>query len=594
MSNPRVYIPPPAFRRLRLEILRGMLGAFALSMLMGCDLKIPSPTSYALPGETSMQSVPFHSNYTSALTWHPDGRRLAIAERAGAEAELVGLKISDPQVRKLNLNFRFLNRFEFNSPGQWLMGESNDGRLLAWRLDGSPLQVFFADTVRSGLWSMSANGAELLYSPKPANLRAPIEIRLRSTRNATRTIVTDTSRSIREARLAPTGESALVLSSEIRAGRLQSLITQYALPSGEKKLLRRSAPLLSRLAFSRDATRFAFMRERAAANDLMIFDLRRGLIDSLMNVRPALSDLVWMENDRWIAAFTQAYNTIEIRAYDLHTRGAVILAQHLPFSQRYLLFAVDDLLAFFVQSPERVSVFDQRDGSLTPWFTVPAREGNMQYMEWDGAGEKILIGVETERANSIFYSISPQASQRYPKSARYQSVSFHPDGQHFLAISSALQPANTLNLANEMLTTNERQALPSRENLKSVHAHPSGRFAGLLTERHAAGSFLPQNTLHILDLSTNTFIDSLALPKGYSGKFQWLTPRDGDAPFAAIWQKKSGYAEYFYLSFAPRSAVLVQSSAFDYPFAVVPKQKKFSLLQRNILVTLPLDTAVEP
>lgn len=568
-------------------------------ILLGCDLQIPSSTSYSLPSEPSMEKVVFHSSYTYALAWHPDGNRLAVAERPGAESELVGLQIADPKVRKLNLSFRFVGRFQAIADKQLLVGESEDGQLLAWPLNGSPPQVFFAGPILSGLWSIAADGESFIYSPRRSDPRAPREIRHAKSGGAEVTVFIDSARSILEAKILPDGNGALILSYEIHSGGIYYDVARHSLPSGEKTLLLRSRLRLSQISPSRTGARFAFKRWRSAQNayDLMIFDLQRGLVDSLINIRPSSSDLIWMQNDRWIATFA-FNNLLEIRAYDLSTHVSVVLAQHLPFAQRQLLFGIGDTLAFFVQSPARLSVFDQRENSLTAWFTVPVGEENIRSLEWDTSADNLFVWLENDETGAIFYLIKPNAMQRYAKNVRYTSVSLHPDGRYFLAISPYVQPLGQVNLVREALATDERQLLRSLLNAKSVHVHPSGKFIGLLAAAVSPGSNLPQNTLYILDFSSNTFVDSLSLPPGGSRKFQWLVPSNGKMQFSAIWQNDAYQSQnsivYFHLSLMPRFSLPVYSSAFEYPFAIAPKQEKFSLLQENNLLTIPLNTKVDP
>ncbi len=331
----------------------------------------------------------------------------------------------------------------------------------------------------------------------------------------------------------------------------------------------------------------------------MIFDLQRGLVDSLINIRPSVSDFVWMENDRWIATLSYAFsNLLEIRAYDLHTHVSVVLAQRLPFDQRQLLFGIGDTLAFFVQSPPRLSVFDQRQRSITPWFTIPEGEGEMRAMEWDASGENLFVWLDNGQAGAIFYLVKPNAAQRYAKNVGYTSVSLHPEGRHFLAVSSDLQVPGHFNLVREALATDERQLLYSWRTAKSVHIHHSGNFAALLDQYLSGGGNLPQPNLYILELSSNAFIDSLELPEaGFSNQFQWIVPKTVTASFSAIWQVRqwnSSRYEYFHLSLAPRFNVLVYTLPNVYPFAVIPKEEKFSLLLGNTLMTVPLNTKVDP
>lgn len=572
----------------------------APAILLGCDLKIPASTSYPLPGEVSMEKVMFNSNYTFALAWHPDGNRLAVAERPGAESELVGLQITDPRVRKLNLSFRFVGSFQAIAEKQLLVGDSGDGQLLAWPLNGLPPQVFFSGPLISGLWSIAADGESFIYFSALTEPHAPREIRHAKFGGAEISVLMDSTRRIFQAKILPDGKAALVLSNESRAGGFYYTVTRHSLPFGQKSLLLSSRDPLWQISPSRDGTRFAVQRRRAPQNtcDLMIFDLQHGLVDSLINIRPPISDFVWMGNDRWVAVYSNAFDNMwEIRAYDLQTHVSVVLAQNLPFAGRPALFAIGDTLAFFVQSPARLSVFDQRRRSLTTWFTVPEEEGEMRSMEWDASGENLFVWLQNDQTGAIFYLVKPNALQRYAKDVRYTSVSLLPDGRSFLAISPDVQPVGYFNLVREALATGERQLLRARQNAKSVHVHPSGKFAGLVAAVSPGDNF-QQNTLYILDSSSNTFIDSLSLPPGGSREFQWLAPSSGNMPFSAIWQSDpdpSRYAiVYFHLSLTPRFSLPVYSLSFECPFAVIPAQEKFSLLDGHALLTIPLNTKVDP
>jgi Tol biopolymer transport system component len=580
-------------------LCRILLITVAPVILLGCDLEIPSSTSYPLPSAPPNERVVFHSSYTYALAWHPDGNRLAVAERAGAEFELVGLHITDPKVRKLNLSFRFVWRFQAITEKQLLVGESDDGQLLAWPLNGSPPQVFFAGPMISERWSIAADGESFLYFSLPSEPHAPREIRHAKPGGAEISALFDSARSILDAKILPDGKGALILSNEIRAGTIYYNITRHSLPFGQKALLLSSRQSLSQISPSRDGSRFAFKRSRSAQNayDLMIFDLQRGLVDSLINLRGLSADLVWMENDRWIATF--AFNNVpEIRAYDLRTHVSVVLAQNLRFAQQRLLFGIGETLAFFVLSPARLSVFDRRERSFTTWFTIPEGEGEMRSMEWDVSADNLFVWLDNAQTGTVFYLVKPNAAQRYAKNLRYTSVSLHPDGRHFLAISPYVQPAGYSNLLRETLATHEVQLLRSLQNVKSVHVHPSGKFTGLLAAAVSPGSNLPQNKLYIMDFSSNAFIDSVSLPPGGSRKFQWLVPSNDNMQFSAIWLNDTYQSHnsivYSHVSLMPRFSLPVYSSAFEYPFAVVPKQEEFSLLQGNTLMTIPLNTKVDP
>lgn len=222
----------------------------------------------------------------------------------------------------------------------------------------------------------------------------------------------------------------------------------------------------------------------------------------------------------------------------------------------------------------------------------------MRAMEWDASGENLFVWLDNGQAGAIFYLVKPNAAQRYAKNVGYTSVSLHPEGRHFLAVSSDLQVPGHFNLVREALATDERQLLYSWRTAKSVHIHHSGNFAALLDQYLSGGGNLPQPNLYILELSSNAFIDSLELPEaGFSNQFQWIVPKTVTASFSAIWQVRqwnSSRYEYFHLSLAPRFNVLVYTLPNVYPFAVIPKEEKFSLLLGNTLMTVPLNTKVDP
>jgi WD40 repeat protein len=569
----------------------------ALVQFVGCDLKTPSPTFFPLPGEEVTRDLPFHSQYAFAIAWHPDGERLAVAERTGAVSTLAGLAVANSSIKSYKLSFRDPIRFSSIPRRRLVVGETPEGQLWAWSLENAKPEIWFEGPVQFRLWSLSQSGEELIYVPRRTISAETWQVHYVNLRNQEEATLVDSIQSVQDIEILPDGQGALILSARIVAGALQYHLAYHPLPSGQAQLLLQSLIRPARIAVSRDGKKFAFVRSTISGYDLMIFDLQEGPIDSLTSIRQPLSDLVWVKNDDWIAAFDLASSSVsELRAYELRSHNSVALAQHLPFGYfaDFLLFALDDTLAFFMRSPERVSVFDRRNGSFTPWFAVENEE-SIESIAWDASGEKIFVHKENANGTATFCLITENAAEFYPKNYSCFSASLQPDGRRFWAIK------NRVELLSDALAANDAAILRAKQNYDyvKVRVHPSGKFAGVVDRflDRDAGVYL--HTWRLMEISSYAIIDSLKLPGNDTVEFQWLPSTTHEDQFAAIWRARhrGGNALpgliYYYLMPGKKwlTAIFRTGSA---SFSIVPPGERVSILEGNLLRTLQLSVPVEP
>jgi Tol biopolymer transport system component len=569
---------------------------FALSFLIGCDLDAPSPISYSLPGEEVLRDLPFRFDIAFAIAWHPDGNRLAVAERAGAEATLMGLTVTNPRAKSLNLSFRYLRRFAAISQRQVVVGETPEGELWAWSLQGAPPESFFDGPIQTPHWSLSESGEDLIYVP---TVLPPIwnwQVRYVNLRSREESVLIDSARSVHELKILPDGSGALISYSRRSGNSIHSALGLYPLPSGQPRILLQGPSVPSRITPSPDGKKIAFVRTSASRYDLMIYDLREGFVDSLISIREPSSDLVWMKDERWIAmmdnyAYDYSYYydpRYELRAYNIQSHGSTVLAQNLPFSSQtdrfgnVPLFSVGDTLAFLTDSPQRVSVFDRRNSSFSTWFSETA-EGNIRSLAWDATGEKILIHSQKAGGISTFYVGQKDDWTLYQKDYSLSSVSLLPDGQNFLAISTGYEvKLDALAFSRAKTIFRPKWHTESMQ----VQAHPSGGFAGVIDRYYSydpSGRSVITYTLRVLDLSSYAVVDTLALP-GSSGEWQWMKPANNNAQLTGIWRANG---QFYYVSLDERRIMPVYRSAW-YVFAVVPGSDRFSVLQGDVLRTMQI------
>lgn len=581
-----------------------LFNIFVLAFLTGCDLKTPSPISYSLPGEEVLRDLPFQSNFAFAMAWHPDGNRLAVAERAGAEATMMGLTVANPRVKSLNLSFRYLRRFAAIPDRQVVVGETPEGQLWAWSLQGSPPERFFNPLVQTPHWSLSESGEDLVYVPKVLPPDWNWQVRYVNLRTREESVLVDSARSVQELKILPDGSGA-VISYRRRVGNTTySTLALYPLSSGQPRILLQGSAVPSQICPSPDGKKIAFVRTRASQYDLMIYDLQEGLVDSLTLIGQPNSDLVWMKDERWIAmtisfAYYSGYfysdPRYELRAYNIQSHVSTVLAQNLPFSEqtygygKLLLFSVGDTLAFFTDSPQRVSVFDRRNSSFLTWFSETA-ESEIRSLAWDATGERIFIHVQKAGGISVFYVGKKDDWALYQKNYSLSSVSLLPDGQDFLAVSTGYEVKMDA-LAFSKAKTIFRPNWPI-ESIQ-VRVHPSGRFAGVIDLYRyydpTTRRYIYNYTLRVLDLSSYAIVDTLALPGQSNGEWQWMKPATNNGQLTGIWRAygETSPNEYYYVSLEERRIMPVYQSGSS-AFAVVSGSDRFSVLEGNVLRTLQL------
>ncbi|MGH7456353.1 MAG: hypothetical protein ACRENG_33685, partial [bacterium] len=377
----------------------------------------------------------------------------------------------------------------------------------------------------------------LVYVPKLISSAETWRVHYINLRNQEKATLVDSVCSVQDVEILSAGQGALILSTRIVGGTLQYHLAYHPLPAGPARLLLQSPIRPARIAASRDGKKFAFVRSTVSGHDLMIYDLQAGLIDSLTSIRQPLSDLVWVKNDEWIAVFNPAYSFVfELRAYELRSHNSVVLAQRLPlgYFNDFLLFALNDTLAFFMHSPERISIFDRRDGSFTPWFAVESEE-RIESIEWETSGEKIFVHKRNANGTATFYLAAENAAELYPKNYSCFSASLQPDGRRFWAIRF-----NGNELFSEALATNETRIIRANPNYDyaTVRVHPSGKFAGVVDRflDQAAGVY--QHTWRLMELSSYAIVDSMKLLGNDNVDFQWLPSTAREDEFAAIWRAR--------------------------------------------------------
>ncbi len=575
-----------------------LLVVLALVPIVGCDLKTPSPIFFPLPGEEVTRNLPFHSQYAFAIAWHHDGERLAVAERAGAVSTLAGLTVTNPSIKNFKLSFRDPIRFSSIPNRRLVIGETPEGQLWAWSLENAKSEIWFDGPVQFRLWSLSQSGEELIYVPRRTISAETWQVHYINLRNQEEATIVDSIQSVQDIEILPDGQGALILSARIVAGALQYHLAYHPLPSGQTQLLLQSPIRPARIAVSRDGKKLAFVRSTISGHDLMIFDLQEGLIDSLTSIRQPLSDLVWVKNDNWIAVFDLAYSSVsELRAYELRSHNSVVLAQRLPFGYfaDILLFVLEDTLAFFTRSPERVSVFDRREGSFTPWFAVENEE-RIESIEWEASGEKIFVHKRNANGAATFYLATGNAAEFYPKNYSCFSASLQPDGRRFWAIRN-----DGNELISEALAANETRSIRAHPSYDyaNVRVHPSGKFAGVVDRflDRDAGVYL--HTWRLMELSSYAIVDSLKLPGNDNVDFQWLPSTTYEDQFAAIWRARHQGSNappgliYYHLMPGKKwlTAIFRTGSA---SFSIVPSSERVSILEGNLLRTLQLSAPVEP
>ncbi len=548
-----------------------------------------------------MRDLPFHSQYAFAIAWHPNGERLAVAERAGAVSTLAGLTVANPEIKSFSLSFRDPARapIRFSSiPNRRLVvGETPEGQLWAWSLEKAKPEIWFEGPVQFRLWSLSQSGEELVYVPRRAFPADPWQARYVNLRNKNEVTLVDSIQSVQDIEILPDGQGALILSAKIVASALQYHLAYHPLPAGPARLLLQSPIRPARIAASRDGKKFAFVRSTVSGHDLMIYDLQAGLIDSLTSIRQPLSDLVWVKNDEWIAVFNPAYSFVfELRAYELRSHNSVVLAQRLPFDNfnDFLLFTLDDTLAFFTRSPERVSVFDRRSGSFTPWLAVENEE-RIESIEWEASGEKIFIHKRNANGMATFYLATEDAAESYPKNYSCYSASLQPDGRRFWAIR------NENELLSDALAADEMKIIRANQNYDyaNVRVHPSGKFAGVVDRflDRAAGVY--KHTWRLMELSSYAILDSLKLPGNDNVGFQWLPSATHEDQFAAIWRARHQgsivpQGLIYYHLMPGKKWLTAISRTGSASFSIVPSGERVSILEGNLLRTLQLSAPVAP
>jgi hypothetical protein len=563
--------------------------------ITSCDFDLPSATVYTHTNEEILWDLPFNATYTLAIAWHPDGKRLAVAERPGAESILTGLTITDARPHDYNLRFRFVRRFAGIPSRRMIVGETADGQLTSWSLDDSRAQKYFAGPVRPYLWSLSEDGERLVYIPWPAGETPGWEIRFHDFKTGNDVILEKSTYELVDLRIVPDGSGAVVFALERNFLPATWALYYYALPQGGQKLIFRTNSHDFSFTPSRDGSRIAFVRQNASQTSLMAYDFQNGTIDSLFAIPFPRSELVWLEDERWIAFFhftgirgEYGDRLFDLHAYDIASHQSVPLGYHIPYAllspYPVQLFTIGDTLAFLTQSPAMLSVFDRRDYSLKRWLSIDSREGALQSIAWSQDGEKIFVHARDRSNRSNFYFVHATSTERYVKNYLCSSVSLLPDGRHFLAIRSE-------KLFLDALEADEPEALFPALRHFEARVHPSGKFAGIVGLEFSSVSESARLMLRLLDLQHRSFMDSLVLPFKSPSEFQWIPSTTAGEKFSAIWREPQsrGFSpvhEYNHLSFGQHRVTPVYDRTLSPIFAINPNGEHFSVLDFNALYIL--------
>lgn len=563
-------------------------------LLCGCDFETPPSHAVALPREEILQDLPFHSDFVFSLAWHPEGGRLAVAEHAGASNALHGFTLADSGLHDLRLRFSTRRRFAALPARGLIVGETTEGRLQAWSLQDHQSTIFFPEKISPFLWSLTASGEDLVYVPIPASGK-PYQVRYVKLPERSDRLLLDSLRSVEALRILPQGDGVWIAYT-VRLGMLQQAkFALYSLPEGRIVQTFTSDPVPLRFAPSPEGKRLAYTRNRGAQTDIMIYDLERGLSDSLISIPRPASDLIWPANGEALAFFVErsaaglGWGNFELRAYDLQRKRGVTLVQELAFTTaedspfEVLLFAVADTLAFFTASRERIGIFDQRNYAYDVVFEMED-ENEVRALAWNNRGAGLFLHARARAGRSVFYWEENGAWQKSLKPANYADVSLLPQADALLGIAGNVLIKTGFNSA-------ESETLwVARHQLEVVRVHPQRELAAIIENTHDDLRREEFPTLFVFDLSARTVSDSMLLRGWEFDDFAWLERPDGQ--LAGVWQSRRerrwpgepAYGSY-YFTLSQRRFFNLFIGHGD-AFCVRPKEERVSFLSNNNLHTV--------
>lgn len=566
----------------------------SLTLLWGCDLKTPSSNPVALPAEDFLPDVPFNSDYAFAMAWHPEGQHLAVAEHEGASNQLQGLTLANPRAHALKLHLQTPRRFA-GIAGRRIVSENEDRRLQIWSLESPQSEVLIADEIRSGLWSVSASGADLVYVPEPASAFDPVQVRHLSRTHREDAVIVDSLRSVLALSILPNGEGVWVAYSVRDSSVTRFKIALFSLPAKQVRNTLENVSSFIRMVPSPDGRQLAFSRYSNNKYEVMIYDVQRGMVDSLVAVHPPASDLVWLNEGPWLVMFEE-FERVELRAYHLQQHSSVVLAQDMPFAKStlfrggVLLSALADTLLFFTASPERVSVFDRRDYSFAPWWEA-ADKSAIVSLTWNNDGETLFLHTRTPAGKSVVQIGVENKWQSYPQNFGYTDAALWPDEQHIFGLFGG----NSRDLIKtDLYSSGVEVVWRSKTDVEALRVHPEGRFAAVLDWFYDEHSSASSRRMRVLDLISKTVLDSVLLPGSAAFEFEWLqTPQR----LAGVWQARRETEDpffdyeydYYYVALGERRLLPI----FRYnetAFCAYPNSERVSILVGNTLRTLQLQS----
>jgi len=567
---------------------------FLLALLWGCDLKTPSSSPVSLPAEEILSDLPFDSDDVSAMAWHPNGQRLAVAEREGASNQLQALTPANSRPQALKLRLQSLRRFAAIA-GRRIVSENEAGQLQVWSIENQERENLLAEEIHGGLWSVSASGEDLVYVPQPASAFDPLQVRHLSRAHGEEAVIADSLRSVLAVSVLPNGEGVWVAYSVRDSSATRFKIALFSLPAKQARSTIENVNSFIRMVPSPDGRQLAYTRYANNKYEVMIYDVQRGLIDSVLAVHPPASDLVWLNEEPWLVMFEES-GRVELRAYHLQQHFSVVLAQDLPFARSTLfrggalLSAFADTLLFLTASPERVSVFDRRDYSFEPWWEA-TDTSTITSMAWTSDGQKIFLHVRLPSGKSVVQLGVQNDWQSYPQNFGYLDAALWPEEQHILGVFGG----NSRDFVKtDLFSSGVEVVWRSKTNVEALRVHPEGRFAAVIDWFYDEHSSAGARRLRVLDLISKAVLDSVLLPGNAAFGFEWLqTPQH----LAGIWKARRETDDpfydyeydYYYVALDERRLLPI----FRYnetAFCAYPNSERVSILVGNTLRTLQLQS----
>jgi hypothetical protein len=539
-----------------------------------------------------LPDLPFHSIYVAAIAWHPDGRRLAVAEGAGAQSLLTSIALADMQPRThATLPMRAGRNWQAIPAREWMIGDNDQGQLVARLLDGSFVQVYFEGPVLSNFWSLSEDGQQLLYVRRSQATTS--EIRLHNFDTGQDFVLVDSLSLVRGFKILPDAGGFIVSQSIVRADSIRHILHYFNLP---ERTVHKTFILRTRDAFfspSKDNGRLAFVRGHASFNSpdsLMILDLQTEKVAKFPLQGRPFSELVWMEDDQhlalweWQSGFRdQEGERMYLRVYSTSAPTSQLLAQRPTFGYYYSseLFAIRDALFYLSPAPPRVCLFDLKMYSCEELLQMPTHH-RIDGLAWTAQGEKLFLHAQDENGPSEFYLFGPAQLEHHRKPYSVSSASLLPDKQHFIGVMNQ-------RLVRGAIASSTLEPLLPDVPCTAASVHPSGTHMAAFGLQRPELQGVSVQPMFLIDLKQNVIVDSLVLPYSDRNELHWLLEDKDQKNFSAIWRREiRGFSpvEYYHLSFGLPLVSSIYSDNWISDFAIFPANSYLTLLHGNqILLT---------